>query len=198
MPNYVKNRLRVHPNNWQALKNLLLDADGDVDFNKVIPMPDTVYQGELFCHPGGNFKTPAGYADNWYDWAQREWGTKWNATFAKLDEELHEISFETAWNHPQPVIDELARRAGFPIHVAYADEDLGRNLGAYIIHGDKRKLSWLPADEYELENLACHIHHKESISQWRSDDEDYAGDDYPQCAETYELWEHLRLDNPAA
>lgn len=198
MPNYVMNRLRVHPNNWQTIKNLLLDADGDVNFNNIIPMPDNVYRGDLLVGRGGAYDLPDGYTDNWYDWSWREWGTKWNAVFTRLDDELCEIAFESAWAHPRPVINELARRAVFPIHIAYADEDFGRNLGAYVIHGDKRKLSWLPIDEFELENLACHIRYKESIRQWRSDDEDYAGDDYPQCAETYELWERLGLDQPAA
>jgi hypothetical protein len=51
---------------------------------------------------------------NWYDWACRNWGTKWNvndAAFETTNEGLR-IIFETAWSPPCPAI--LAMSKMFP------------------------------------------------------------------------------------
>ncbi len=66
------------------------------------------------------------------DWAVANWDTKWNACDFKTTDDGCE--FETAWNHPYPVIQELSKM--FPdetIEVLYASEDIGCNLGHYTI-----------------------------------------------------------------
>lgn len=47
MPNYITNRIRVRAKDWEALKSALINDGGHVDFNKVKPMPDSVYQEDL-------------------------------------------------------------------------------------------------------------------------------------------------------
>jgi hypothetical protein len=50
-------------------------------------------------------------AANWYDWANMNWGTKWNACdFKVIIEEpgRYECRFETAWCPPEPVYVKLA------------------------------------------------------------------------------------------
>lgn len=51
MPNYVTSRIRVQAKDWEALKSALINEDGHVDFNKVKPMPDSVYQEVLVGDP---------------------------------------------------------------------------------------------------------------------------------------------------
>lgn len=49
----------------------------------------------------------------WYDWNNKNWGTKWNA-LEPNDVELQDneltILFNTAWNPPVPVMEELIRK----------------------------------------------------------------------------------------
>lgn len=57
-------------------------------------------------------------ADNWYDWCNNNWGTKWDACHASYErvpfgimgKERAEISFDTAWAAPEPVIHALVRK----------------------------------------------------------------------------------------
>jgi len=50
-------------------------------------------------------------ADNWYDWNNQNWGTKWDACDLEFEEsptdEFVTIRFNTAWSFPEPVFDEL-------------------------------------------------------------------------------------------
>jgi hypothetical protein len=69
---------------------------------------------------------------DWYSWSTSNWGTKWNAYSQNSDEGSNEISFETAWGTPYPVIEALSRK--FPeavFSLRYADEDFGHNVGEY-------------------------------------------------------------------
>lgn len=69
---------------------------------------------------------------DWYSWSTSNWGTKWNAYSQNSDEGSNEISFETAWSTPYPVIEALSRK--YPeavISMRYADEDFGHNCGEY-------------------------------------------------------------------
>lgn len=64
----------------------------------------------------------------WYEWSRRVWGTKWNAYDQECDGER--IAFNTAWNSPAPIFEELSRM--FPdvtFKVEFADEDCGYNTG---------------------------------------------------------------------
>lgn len=66
---------------------------------------------------------------SWYDWCRKNWGTKWNAySYEEISE--NEISFETAWCMPEPVVAKLAEM--YPeaeIEHWWADEDMGNNSG---------------------------------------------------------------------
>lgn len=78
----------------------------------------------------------------WLDWSINNWGTKWNAYDTKIEEIAGgtvTLRFDTAWSHPFPVIEALSVKC--PAHefeVAYADEDLGHNLGKYSIKNGER------------------------------------------------------------
>ncbi|MBP3996706.1 hypothetical protein [Pseudomonas koreensis] len=71
---------------------------------------------------GGHFHT--------MDFARDVWGTKWNAYDQVIDLDSGEISFDTAWSCPMPVLKELSKRhPNDEITVRYADEDIGSNCG---------------------------------------------------------------------
>ena len=130
MPNHVTTILMA---SRQVIDSLML-GEKLVDFNSVIPRPsddDPIFTATLV-----NIGIVSGYDNDGFspmDWSRQHWGTKWNAYNAnRLSPES--VKFDTAWSHPEPVIDALSDK--FPkeiIQVVYADEDLGYNLGSYLI-----------------------------------------------------------------
>jgi hypothetical protein len=63
-------------------------------------------------------------SDNWYDWACKNWGTKWGAYDCSWNKQT--LSFYTAWSPPMPVIEALSKmfpKATFVLQ--YADEGCG-------------------------------------------------------------------------
>lgn len=82
-------------------------------------------------------------ADSWYDWCCEHWGTKWNGFRTKFTESGFE--FETAWDAPFPIIEELSRR--FPdliFHHQWADENIGYNCGMKQVKGGETLLEFYP------------------------------------------------------
>ena len=96
---------------------------GTIDFNKVIPMPDNIFKGNL----GPKEREMYG-KNNWYDWSIKNWGTKWNSYNSTKEDD--KLCFQTAWSSPHPVIKKLSEM--FPdvsINHKWADEDIGQNCG---------------------------------------------------------------------
>ena len=89
---------------------------------------------------------------DWYEWSIANWGTKWNSyDVERLNDET--VRFDTAWNHPGPVIVALSKK--FPterIRIRWADEDTAHNSGdeTYLngeiveggAHEDKGPAAW--------------------------------------------------------
>ena len=77
-------------------------------------------------------------------------GTKWNSygytnNWNENDKIGHTITFETAWNRPEPVFIRLTElHPGLSIHLKYADEDLGHNCGEITYSGGEIVESWIP------------------------------------------------------
>lgn len=72
---------------------------------------------------------------NWHSWSIENWGTKWNAYYVTVTEDM--IQFDTAWSCPQQIMRALAK-LGIPFTWEYADEDIGQNAGTwtYTGHGE--------------------------------------------------------------
>ena len=90
------------------------------------------WSDESLQHNLANALTPEGVAkldelkakfgaDNWYDWCNDNWGTKWDACHAAIErvpyviagpqsKDRVVISFDTAWAAPEPVIHALVRK----------------------------------------------------------------------------------------
>jgi hypothetical protein len=154
MPNHVTNRIFAP----KEVIDRLINDDGEVDFNCVIPMPECLRSGDAKITEEAAAKavirgTPieeaaksiVGTPDyaiihqyisafketghmNWYTWSCANWGTKWNAYDVERVSE-HEVMFRTAWAAPHPVIGRLVAETGTGLTHEWADEDLGNNVG---------------------------------------------------------------------
>lgn len=75
-------------------------------------------------------------AMTWYEWCNKNWGTKWNSCDNCNDLERRTIIFSTAWSCPIPIVAALAEK--FPdvdFVWKYADEDSGNNAGKITYSG---------------------------------------------------------------
>jgi hypothetical protein len=95
------------------------------DFNKIIPMPDDIFRGNLGAEEREKYGNK-----NWYDWSCDNWGTKWPACDAEIteetDTEIH-YRFLTAWDAPRPIVDALRKKMS---------EDFGATVEWECVHED--------------------------------------------------------------
>ena len=164
MPNWTYNRVRVRGDDSEKIQEVKKLFEGENPFHALIPEPDwkviplteeyaKPYSfsdprgeiGELPVQPDPNtkgwdcpkFASTGRQDDRWYDWRNRYWGTKWGACDIEItqdDEDFLEITFNTAWSPPEPIVEVLRSK------YECKDEDSYSN-GKYL------SVSWL----YELE-----------------------------------------------
>ena len=190
MPNHVTNRMSLSGKD-EEIKKLITAIKNDeigfgsVDFNKIIPMPDHIFRGNI-----GNEEKKKYGKNNWYDWSVENWGTKWNAYHAlgqTSEEPLPYVSaeeyqkaygntleFQTAWSDVRQVMQKLSEK--FPdvtIHYAWADEDTGSNVGKAIYKKGEEVELFIPPDQskeaYEMAFEAWGIEPAEHC--WRYDED---------------------------
>jgi hypothetical protein len=82
-------------------------------WNFVRPPQEAIDSGEFFGTHGWSEGKSVGHTpNNWYEWNNREWNTKWDA--CEVDFQLEEtsiaISFNTAWSIPIPVFEAMCRQ----------------------------------------------------------------------------------------
>jgi hypothetical protein len=150
MPNHIKNIITCNTKEeLEEVKKACLNEEGKFDFEKIIPMPDTVSRGEVSADEM--------FSDNnWYGWRVHNWGTKWNAYDQFIDDS--HIEFSTAWSTPDPIWEELAKK--FPnvhFHVEYACEFLGNGMGIYDFCDAENKFSFKDGDD---------LPNKDAVEMW--------------------------------
>ena len=210
MPNHIMNLLRLS-GEQSRIEELLESVRGEdtlLDFNKIIPMPESLriesgsrtsnglkaYKDFVYVYTlGGSeekdllnipkekeeiyltvrpdikpdewelgraaFQNEQKYgAPTWYEWANREWGTKWSAYNARLAED-NTVTFKTAWSRALPVIERLSEK--FPdiyFEYCWADEDLGVNTGmAEFENGEVTFDEFYNALSYDAYELAADL-----------------------------------------
>ena len=149
MMKWTENRMAVSA----ADLNVLLNAEGNLDFNLVIPNPAglditegglrrrAVTTAEARLRGEERYETADDLADlgeenlpnaerygwpSWYCWASENWGTILNAcdTCVERYGRYAVVSFRTAWSEPDHVmLAELAYMCSTPIWYEYAYED---------------------------------------------------------------------------
>lgn len=109
MPNWVYNNMGVAG----SLKDLEIfrqkaEHEGkELSYwNFITPPEEALDSGEYYAENGfdanGRFgNTP----NNWYNWNNREWGVKWDASDVTLDTTVYSLdySWSSPWGHPEPV-----------------------------------------------------------------------------------------------
>jgi len=177
MPNWVTTNIEIKEegDKLEIIKKSILNDEGEVDFNILIPMPldlrgtssparvipDEEYKEALekggYINYVSKSKSDAliekyGF-NNWYDWATHNYGTKWNASDTRIEKEENIISFDTAWSCPYPWLDILSQK--FPNTIfkfSYADEDIGHNLGFYTLE-DGQFIEEMDMNEDDKQNI---------------------------------------------
>ena len=85
----------------------------------------------------------------WYQWCQKEWGTKWNAYSFGDDRDTETIVyFDTAWAAPKELMRLLSEQ--FPdvkICLTWADEDTGSNAGRMEFQAGKELVKFEPESQ---------------------------------------------------
>ncbi|WP_312281125.1 hypothetical protein [Oscillibacter sp.] len=165
MPNHVTNIVRVSgdPEKVKAMFEDIKDDRiglGSIDFNKVIPMPEHIFRGNL-----GMAEREKYGKDNWYDWSISNWGTKWNSygydgAYTLQDFDGEHIEFQTAWSCADPVIRTLAEQyLDLSFEYLWADEDFGHNTGKKEYeNGEEMFCDIPPGGSKEALELAAEIH----------------------------------------
>ena len=128
MPNWVKTVVHAVKDDVNFAE--FTDEDGNFTFEKIIPMPDDIYRGNL-----GQEETAKYGEKNWYSWSIEHWGTKWDACEPNIYNDGRSVEFDTAWSVAAPVLRELGKMVG-GIIVFFADEGDDANSGMFIVHKD--------------------------------------------------------------
>ena len=134
MPNHITNILTIESSDEVRVKEIFESICyegklGTFDFEKVIPIPENIYRGNLGAKEYAQYG-----ANNWYDFCIKSWSTKWNSYayeyFDEYEAGSNTIKFFTAWSAPHKVYEKLS--CMFPdveIKYMWADEDFGYNCG---------------------------------------------------------------------
>ena len=164
MPNWTYNRVRVRGDDSEKIQEVKKLFEKENPFHALIPEPDwttiplteeTLYRYS-FSKPRGKvgecsvmvknenpflaglrFPSTDNQDDRWYEWRCDNWGTKWPACDIEItqdDSDFLEITFNTAWSPPEPIVEVLRSK------YECRDEESYSN-GKYL------SVSWL----YELE-----------------------------------------------
>ena len=172
MPNWITNILTINADEKMVQKILseIKSDESEFDFNKIVPQPreldDTTSPARIVSDEDYEKSPSKGITqtmsedfirkygfNNWYDWRYENWGTKWNADEVYISD--NEITFNTAWCNPQPLLVALSRKyPDIQFDIKFADEDFGHNTGTYILKNGEEIDCYFPEggteDAYEL------------------------------------------------
>ena len=160
MPNHVTNVISFSGDKSRIsamLKEIQNDEHGigSVDFEKILPMPDTVYNGSL-----GIRERELYGKNNWYDWRLGNWGTKWNSYGYTENTTFQDdkIKFLTAWSAPHPILHKLSEMyPDVKMEHEWADEDIGMNCGRYVYYDGERVEEYFPESQKECLEFAAKV-----------------------------------------
>jgi hypothetical protein len=178
MPNWCNNNVEI-TGPVEKIKALFdaATAEGSGLLNAMVPMPERLKD---------TVKGSNGDADNWYDWAVSNWGTKWDVSTEGLEYTDNEdgtatISgyFDSAWAPPIDCYNRfLEADSDCTVHGSYYE--MGCDFGGFYDNGDDEYLEGLSdearAPEEERSDLFKRLDDEyglvDQITEWDEIDED--------------------------
>lgn len=169
MPNHVCNNVTISGSkeNLEKIRNLIIVNEeyiesiksrndgledgfklelpklGALSFNRLIPQPTNIFQGDL----GNEEKEKYGEGNCWYEWRNNNWGTKWDAYENSVDTDYNagcmRITFWTAWDEPIPYMQKLAELChenDCCLDWEFANEDFESQMGTAYLDDDSGEL----------------------------------------------------------
>lgn len=121
MPNHVYHRIEIECDvvMQETVLKMIVNSQGFLDFNTLIPQPVSVYQGGLSSQHEEDFGE-----NTWYTWNVKHWGTKWNCYQSNVTCNGNQIilEFQTAYGIPYPYVIALANTIMLPMKHTYLCE----------------------------------------------------------------------------
>ena len=114
MPNNIYQKLSISDwsdrpeGEFKKAVGKLLNEDGLLDFRKIIPQPENLFQESISDEKKRELDAQG--IPNWYDWNIDNWGTKWNAydvNVQRMDDNRFDVTFQTAWGIPEPIMEKI-------------------------------------------------------------------------------------------
>lgn len=112
---------QIYDNYIQYEENKFAQLDKESDFMKPYKQYDSL---EDMGHKLIELKEKYG-ADNWYDWRNLNWGTKWNACHSNYNDSANSLTFDTAWSIPYPILAKMAEQNPDIKIDGYSEEETG-------------------------------------------------------------------------
>lgn len=172
MPNHVTSELIfrcLSPEQHAELIANVLDAEGDVDFNILVPAPLNLWRGNVGTRHQKAFKRTA------MDWNSDNWGTKWNAYDsrpARYEDGILTLVFDTAWAPPYPWLAAVFNRFALSFEHNWLDEGAGWSVSG-IFDADEMKKAL--GDPWREERASQEVQERLHFLKWgcaRFEDED--------------------------
>jgi len=177
MPNIICNILEASsPHTISQLISTESNGEEFIDFDNFAPMPEKYSRKKEQTENISSPSLPSDFFNiakemmpgftNWYTWRMKNWGVKSNAySFAKFSPTR--IHFDTSWYHPEAIVKTISQQ--FPnelFKVAYASEDIGRNMGLYSIRNGKIiEQANIEEDTVLSHNFSSYIVEGESLTE---------------------------------
>lgn len=177
MPNWCKNNLRIKGNGEKVLEllEMMKDEDGQMTFNKLVPMPKELENTEAPT-PENMSEKKKKYllekcgATNWYDWHCQNWGCKWDASESGFYQRGNDwyISFETPWGPPTEFIKKVSEQFNkMTFELQFADEtQSGYPLGVAIFEDGQETVDGPLEGTSQAEEFAEMVWNEEWVDDW--------------------------------
>lgn len=183
MPNWCNNNISIS-GPTETIKQLWEDAtaEGSGLLNAMVPMPE---------HLKDTVKGSNGDADNWYDWAVSNWGTKWDVDTEGLEftdngdgTAMIEGWFDSAWAPPIEAYNTFCDDMdNCDLQASYHEP--GMDFGGFYTNGDDEYCEDLHGEyntpEDERSDLFNRLDEEYGLSEqyemWDEDDEEDLIDD---------------------
>lgn len=182
----AKNRLSKQDENIKKFEDKLSSCEPEMivyytrELEKAkepIIIPDLIKSNNSTPEDREHLIEKYGY-DNWYDWSNRNWGTKWDSTsdYLEIGDNMVTIDFNTAWCVPAKLLETIQKQfpdllikctfideTGDPSGILYScDENAGELIYEYsdecLMKDDSGKLYYYDDEEEVYKDMDDNVY----------------------------------------